>query len=475
MGVKKERYRDSKEALASDMRNHHEADSIPFYVHPDLTPFRMVNDTPIFFEGWTVFPFQSQSINNCEPTSIYIQRSSTTQPIYQNRDVITSIVKKYVNAHKPVTKIFEPEEDEEDTATTNETGELVSRNDFLLRVIESLTHPFYVIDVNDYTIRIANSAAKIGPLNEKTFCYSAIHRSSVPCWKRGQSCPVAAVKKTKKPVMIEHMHFDDKGDLREIEVYAYPIFDANGEVTLMIKYGLDITEQKWAETQLEKESRRARLYLDLLAHDMANELQVIQGSAELARDVLPMKNESDMIPQFVSQILDSVNRCMGLIMEARSTENLAIVPLVERSLSRALLDCVAIVGEKFCDCVIELEGEDSESLVMADRYLENLFTHLLTNAIKHNPSPRKIVWTKLHSINDGFEISIADNGPGIEDVMKEILFDLKHRFGGLGIQFSLQIVEKYGGKLSVRDRVHGKPNEGVEFIVWLPKIRSVEN
>src|SRR5512139_2309295 len=41
-------------------------------------------------------------------------------------------------------------------------AELRQQNKFFHHVIESLTHPFYVLDANDYTIVMANSAARLG-------------------------------------------------------------------------------------------------------------------------------------------------------------------------------------------------------------------------------------------------------------------------------------------------------------------------
>jgi C4-dicarboxylate-specific signal transduction histidine kinase len=38
------------------------------------------------------------------------------------------------------------------------------QNEFLNHIMESLTIPFYVIDINDYTVKLANSASNFGPL-----------------------------------------------------------------------------------------------------------------------------------------------------------------------------------------------------------------------------------------------------------------------------------------------------------------------
>ncbi len=54
--------------------------------------------------------------------------------------------------------------------------ELRHQNKFFHHVLESLTHPFYVLDANDYTIVMANSAARLGNLSTKPTCYGLTHR-----------------------------------------------------------------------------------------------------------------------------------------------------------------------------------------------------------------------------------------------------------------------------------------------------------
>ena len=55
------------------------------------------------------------------------------------------------------------------------------QNEFLNHVLESLTHPFYVLDANDYTIKMANSAAIKGELKPGTTCYVLTHHRNSPC------------------------------------------------------------------------------------------------------------------------------------------------------------------------------------------------------------------------------------------------------------------------------------------------------
>lgn len=56
---------------------------------------------------------------------------------------------------------------------------------------------------------------------------------------------------TKQPVTEEHIHYDQEGGARILEVHASPIFDGDGNVTQMIESTPDITDKKRLKAQLE--------------------------------------------------------------------------------------------------------------------------------------------------------------------------------------------------------------------------------
>jgi PAS domain S-box-containing protein len=66
------------------------------------------------------------------------------------------------------------------------------------------------------------------------------------------------LKKTKKPVVVEHIHYDREGNPIAVEVYGYPIFDRRGDVAQMIEYCLDVTERKLAEQALRESEEKFR-------------------------------------------------------------------------------------------------------------------------------------------------------------------------------------------------------------------------
>ena len=130
--------------------------------------------------------------------------------------------------------------------------------DFFNLVIDSLPHPFYVIDIEDYTVELANSAATQQGLTDKTTCYALSHRRDRPCDSEDHPCPIEIIKRTKQPVTVEHIHFDRNGNPRNVEVHAYPILDNEGNVSRVIEYSIDITERKNMEMALRDSEMRFR-------------------------------------------------------------------------------------------------------------------------------------------------------------------------------------------------------------------------
>ncbi len=132
------------------------------------------------------------------------------------------------------------------------------QNELLVNLFESLSHPFYVIDAEDYTVKKANSASRFGTLSETSICYALTHKADKPCEGPVHCCPLEEVKETKRHAVVEHVHYDKNGDKRTVEVHGYPILDAEGNVIQMIEYIFDITERKLVEEALKENEEKYR-------------------------------------------------------------------------------------------------------------------------------------------------------------------------------------------------------------------------
>ncbi|MGQ4912577.1 MAG: PAS domain S-box protein [Candidatus Thorarchaeota archaeon] len=254
------------------------------------------------------------------------------------------------------------------------------------------------------------------------------------------------------------------GTVRWVECFSTKV-DFEGEPAIQTLF-VDVTDRIEGERQLDSAKDRALLYLDILGHDIAQQLQVILNSAAL------MNNATDdkMKDSFLNIIGDAVRKASRMIDRAKSTEMLLSVPLSERSLGAALGTCVEALSDRTKGVSFELKIQVVDSNIFADQYLELLITQLLVNAVEHNPSDNKRVWVTLSDTETGFIVSIADNGPGIPDTIKGGLFDMSRRYGGLGLHSANQIVEKYRGRIEVHDRVPGDHTKGAEFRLWFPKL-----
>ncbi|HBQ97304.1 MAG TPA: hypothetical protein DD761_02065 [Cyanobacteria bacterium UBA11691] len=132
------------------------------------------------------------------------------------------------------------------------------QNRFLNNVINSLADAFYVIDAANHKIITANTAAeKLGKIKDAQ-CYSLTHKCNSICGDNieGSSpCPLEILRKTKQPTVVEHTHFDAQGNPMFVEVHAYPILDAQGNLVQIIEYSLDITPRRKAEEKVRQLSQ----------------------------------------------------------------------------------------------------------------------------------------------------------------------------------------------------------------------------
>ncbi len=124
----------------------------------------------------------------------------------------------------------------------------------LLRAtVDSFPYPFFVIDAENYSLMLMNKVAESLKNNRKpTTCYELTHHQNKPCNSKDHPCTIKEIRRTGKPVVLEHIHYDEKGEKRIVEVHGTPIFDDNGNLKQVAEYALDITERKKVLLELQK-------------------------------------------------------------------------------------------------------------------------------------------------------------------------------------------------------------------------------
>ena len=117
-------------------------------------------------------------------------------------------------------------------------------------------------------------------------------------------------------------------------------------------------------------------------------------------------------------------------------------------------------------------------MINGDELLIDVFDNVLNNAIKYNAPKQEIIVeiyvSRFREDNTPYiKVEIKDRGIGIPDDLKEKLFqksrntDISRRGMGMGLSLVKMIIDKYGGKIKIKDRIEGDYEKGSNFILLL--------
>jgi PAS domain S-box-containing protein len=238
-------------------------------------------------------------------------------------------------------------------------------------------------------------------------------------------------------------------------ISATPFHNRDGAFVGTYAVVTEITAQKEVEETVQ-------FYLDLLSHDIANQLQVIMTSTGLLEEEVP----PSYIDDARTDILDAVERCNRLITKVKRAAQIRYIPLSRIDAIPVLKEKIKVL-ERVYGAKVHVKGLKKNFLVEADVLLGEMIWNLLENAARHNPKDEKQVWVTCEAKNDYCHLVIADDGSGLSDMRKKTLFTERKHGGGVGITLVSQMIRKYGGHIEVQDRVIGKPAMGSKFLVTL--------
>jgi PAS domain S-box-containing protein len=258
-----------------------------------------------------------------------------------------------------------------------------------------------------------------------------------------------------------------------------PIFDEEGYYQGSLSMMTDITQRKKTEEELKDAKAQAELYLDLMGHDIRNLSQIAIGYVELAMesddiDEIKILLEKPLQSlQDTAQIIDNVRR-----LQSTSREKEELGPV---NLCKVLSD----IKSKYETTGARKVNIDLKTTpgcqVIANSLMPDVFVNLIGNSIKHSDPEKPLnIGIKVDRFKEkGVEYlrtSVEDNGPGISNWVKDKIFmrfqrgDTKAHGKGLGLHIARTLVESYGGKMWVEDRVPGDYTKGARFIVVLPAV-----
>jgi len=233
------------------------------------------------------------------------------------------------------------------------------------------------------------------------------------------------------------------------------------------------------QNKLRRIYKDAELYKDLFTHDINNIFQSILSANEyLDKTLKKEEKQKDYFP-LLKIIYNQVSRGKKLTSDIIKLSKLkGSNELKPVKIYPILCDTINHVKETFKskNISIDIQISDKDVKILANKFIRDLFENILNNSVKHNQNQDilvKVIVKKYPTDNEQFiKISFIDNGIGISDAMKELLFSReinKSKMGmGLGLFLVKQIVDLYNGKIWIENRIEGKPSKGSKFNVVFP-------
>ncbi len=356
-----------------------------------------------------------------------------------------------------------------------------NQSKFLENILESITNPLYVLNINDYTIKMANKAARFGSISERSTCYELTHKSDEPCVFPEDFCPLEEIKKTKKPVTVEHIHYDKDGNARFLEIHGFPIFDSEGNVFQMIEYSIDITKRRKAEEELaeykkqlhqsERLAATGRLAASI-AHEINNPLQAISFNLDFVKNEIPddfkEKSSIEQIKIGTKRIKSTVRQLLDIHRgKIEVKEKVNANDIIEATLN--LFKNQLVINK------IEVKKSLSSDIPLINGLTQELYQVFMNLILNAQDAMEKggILNISTKAKDNKLRIIFEDNGCGISKEEIDHIFEPFYTTKpvmlgtGLGLSTSKGIIGSYGGEIDVKSTI----GKGSTFTITFPIIK----
>jgi PAS domain S-box-containing protein len=307
---------------------------------------------------------------------------------------------------------------------------------------------------------------------------------------------VRAALKRWEPVMAELINYRKDGSEVWIELSLFPVADTRGHYNYWVGIQRDITQRKQTEADirnaLAKERELSELksrFVSTTSHEFRTPLSTILSSVDLLEyyaEGMADQQPRDRYLEHTHRIQNaaiSMNHLLNdiLIIEKAEANRWQLDPieLDLRAFFQNLVDEMQLNDQGYHRLVYQIDRQDGVldqasaiTAQMDERLLRQIFSNLLSNALKYSPPGEAITLTLTCGI-DQIQVAVSDRGIGIPVVDQPRLFEPFHRATnvgaisgtGLGLAIVKQSVEVHQGIIQVQSEV----DRGTTMTVQLPR------
>ena len=209
-----------------------------------------------------------------------------------------------------------------------------------------------------------------------------------------------------------------------------------------------------------------------ISHDLRHSLAAVVANAEFLYEAEKLKLDRDEIFDEIKIASEQMTELLDSLRElAREHRMLSLVTASLESVVRHAADAV-LARPEFRNRLISIQASSDTTGLFDSKKIERLFFNLLLNACEAT-SDRGKINIEIKSLDNAFEVRIADDGMGIPASIRGTLFDPfissgKSNGTGLGLAIVNKVVHDHYGSISVEQT----GESGTVFLVRFPRSQS---
>jgi signal transduction histidine kinase len=226
--------------------------------------------------------------------------------------------------------------------------------------------------------------------------------------------------------------------------------------------------------ELERSNRELDEFASIASHDLSAPLLTVSGFLTLLEERYAERLDPEA-DEFIAHAVTGTRRMQRLIAGLLEYSRVGRAGLDPEDVDLGVVVRETIVGlrgsieEAGADVVV-----DPLPTVHAEPHeIGRLLQNLVANAVTHAGGSRPVVHVSARDTAEGWEVSVVDNGVGIDPAERELIFKMFHRPGGagsadgtgMGLAICERIVERHGGRIWVEPAAGG----GSAFRFTLPR------
>ena len=269
---------------------------------------------------------------------------------------------------------------------------------------------------------------------------------------------------------IEESQLQADGKETHILTNKVPLLDASGQVSGMLGVYIDITDKKRAEEEIQRHHLEIAHVIRLstageMASGIAHELnQPLAALASYCGTAKSLANSMTSPPQQLVEILEQATeqalRAGDIIRHLRQFISKGEEHKESMDIGQVIRDTIVFLKYEVqkSDAKIEFHSGYKGCKITADKIqIEQVLINMVRNSLEAIGNAKitegRVVLQTRKLPNDRVEVTVIDNGPGINAETVNTIFDpfktSKETGMGIGLSLSRTIIEAQGGKLWV--------------------------